>query len=122
MSMSIKAAVVEKILNVVEECETGLKRRAEGRFRPKSLCYAIDPRMVAEVRAYFDGHDKTTSDDPNEQRLDGLFMSLGEMVRLIFTPHLDGSVYVTTKELTRLRAIGEQFRAIQTSGQTAAVA
>jgi hypothetical protein len=118
MSMSLKAAVVEKILTVVEECEDGLKKRSEGRFRPKSLTYAIDPRMVQEVRAYFDGHEGNTATDPTSQRLEQLFLSLGEMVRLTFTPHLDGSVYVTGKELTRIRTIGEQFRAVQATAQS----
>jgi hypothetical protein len=111
LNVSDKMAMVEKMLAVVDECESGLKRRAEGRFRPKSLCYAIDPRMVLEVRAYFDDTAASGSDDPVTQRFDAAFMSLGEVVRMVFTPHLDGAVYVTGKELTRMRTLVDQCKA-----------
>ncbi|MBC7792896.1 MAG: hypothetical protein H7Z43_04250 [Clostridia bacterium] len=116
--MTEKMTFVEKMLAIVEECEVGLKRRAEGRFRPKSLCFAIDPRMVIEVRGWFD--DMTPSQDSVE-RFDATFHNLGEYVRLTFTPHLDGSVYVTANELARARALSEQCKAIAESQAPAPV-
>lgn len=111
LATSEKMAMVAKMDAVVEECENGLKRRAEGRFRPKSLCYAIDPRMVLEVRAYFDDMAPQGSDDPEVQAFDNLFAGLGEIVRMVFTAHLDGAVYVTSKELTRIRTLVDQCKA-----------
>ncbi len=109
LSVSDKMSMVEKMFAVVDECESGLERRAEGRFRPKSLTYAIDPRMVIEVRSYFDDTAPTGSADT--QAFDSNFASLGEVVRMVFTAHLDGAVYVTKKELARMRTLIDQCRA-----------
>lgn len=119
LSMNDKLGFVDKMAAVVEECENGLKRRAEGRFRPKSLCYAIDPRMVSEVRGYFDNVQDSGSDNVSVQRFDGLFASLGETVKMTFTPHLDGSVYVTGKELTRMRTLIEQCKSLAITSNAA---
>ena len=105
LSMTEKMTVIEKMLATVEECDAGLKRRAEGRFRPKSLCFAIDPRMVAEVRGWFDDMTSVEGADERTQRFDATYLNLGEYVRLTFTPHLDGSVYVMGKELARMKAL-----------------
>ena len=110
--MDAKVDVVDKMCAIVDECENGLKRRAEGRFRPKSLTYAIDPRMVTEVRSYFDDTAESGSDSATIQRFDGLFASLGEAVKMTFTPHLDGSVYVTGKELVRVKTLIEQCKSL----------
>ncbi|MEZ0312504.1 MAG: hypothetical protein ACAI38_12075 [Myxococcota bacterium] len=109
LSVSDKVAMVDKMFTVVDECDSGLKRRAEGRFRPKSLTYAIDPRMVLEVRAYFD--DMAPTGAPETEAFDNAFATLGEVVRMVFTAHLDGAVYVTVKELTRMRQLIDQCRA-----------
>jgi hypothetical protein len=108
LSISDKMMMVEKMSVVVEECDSGLKRRAEGRFRPKSLCYAIDPRMVLEVRAYFD--DMAPTGDADAAAFDNSFATLGEVVRTVFTAHLDGAVYVTEKELKRMRTLVDQCK------------
>lgn len=103
-----KMARVEKMLATVEECDNGLKRRSEGRFRPKSLSFAIDPRMVAEVRGWFDDMAASDEGDENAKRFDACFQNLGEYVRMTFTPHLDGSVYVMQRELGRIKTLCEQ--------------